>query len=373
LARVLMALSFGEGRTRPLNCLHSMQTFFIIAILAFGFLITFQIAKASEYVAVLRGEEKARKQTNRINAFLLLTFLVLGLIGVYYCNERLKGKILGEAASVQGDKIDTMLYITIAITGVVFFITQILLFWFAFKYQESDKRKAYYYPHNNKLEIIWTVIPAIALTALVGFGIYYWFKITGEAPKDAMVVEVTGSQFKWEFRYPGRDGVFGKKYYKQINPEKNNPLGQLWDDPYNHDDVVINELHLVVNKPVELIIGSKDVVHDVGLVHFRQKMDAVPGTPTTMWFTPKYTTKQMAEKLGDPEFVYELSCDQMCGKGHFGMRGIVVVETKEEFDRWLIGKAPQYLAAHPEMDPSKKTQQPADTTKTKVVAANLNK
>ena len=139
-------------------------------ILAFGFLITFQIAKASEYVAVLRGEEKARKQTNRINAFLLLVFLVVGLIGVYYCNERLKGKILGESASVQGDKIDTMLYITLAITGVVFFITQILLFWFAFKYQESDKRKAYYYPHNNKLEIIWTVIPAIALTVWLGLG-----------------------------------------------------------------------------------------------------------------------------------------------------------------------------------------------------------
>ena len=83
-----------------------MQTFFVILILAFGFLITFQIAKASEYVAVLRGEEKARRQTNRINAFLLLAFLVIGLIGVYYCNERLKGKILGESASVQGEKID---------------------------------------------------------------------------------------------------------------------------------------------------------------------------------------------------------------------------------------------------------------------------
>jgi hypothetical protein len=81
-----------------------MQTFFIVLILAFGFLITFQIAKASEYVAVLRGEEKARRQTNRINAFLLLAFLVIGLIGVYYCNERLKGKILGESASEQGER-----------------------------------------------------------------------------------------------------------------------------------------------------------------------------------------------------------------------------------------------------------------------------
>nr|MBP9104963.1 cytochrome c oxidase subunit II [Chitinophagaceae bacterium] len=127
-----------------------MQTFFIIAILALGFLITFQIAKASEYVAVLRGEEKTRKQSNKVNAFLLLVFLIVGLIGVYYCNEQLKGKILGEPASDHGVLIDRMLYITIALTGIVFFATQIALFWFSFKYQESDKRKAFYYPHNNK-------------------------------------------------------------------------------------------------------------------------------------------------------------------------------------------------------------------------------
>jgi cytochrome c oxidase subunit 2 len=351
-----------------------MQTFFIILILLIGFLITFQIAKASEYVSVLRGEEKSRKQTNRINAFLLLMFLILGLIGVYYCNERLRGKILGESGSVQGDKIDNMLYITIIITGVVFVITQVLLFWFAFKYQESDKRKAYYYPHNNKLELIWTVIPAIALTVLVGFGIYYWFKITGNPPKDSnpLLVEVTGSQFKWEFRYTGRDGQFGKKYFKNIDEAKSNPLGQIWDDQFNHDDVVVGtEMHIVVNRPVKLIIGSKDVVHDVGLAQFRMKMDAVPGTPTTMWFTPKYTTKKMIEMTGDPDFVYELSCDQMCGKGHYSMRGVIIVESQEEFDRWLASKPTQYAVAHPAPAPAAgadSTTAPKPTT-----AAIINK
>ena len=208
-----------------------MQTFFIVAILALGFLVTFQIAKASEYVAVLRGEEKTRKQTNKINAFMLLAFLIIGLIGVVYCNERLSGKILGKAASNHGEHIDMMLYITLILTGIVFFITQVALFWFSFKYQEKENRKAFYYPHNNKLELIWTVIPAITLTVLVGFGIFYWFKITGDAPKDAMVVEVTGSQFKWEFRYPGKDKILGKKYFKKISDQDNNPLGQLWDDP----------------------------------------------------------------------------------------------------------------------------------------------
>lgn len=339
-----------------------MQTFFIIAILTLGFLVTFQIAKASEYVAVLRGEERSRKQSNKINGFMMLVFLIVGLIGVFYCNEKLKGKILGAPDSDHGVYIDRMLYITLALTGFVFFLTQIALFLFAYKYQESDKRKAYYFPHNNKLELIWTVIPAITLTILVGFGIFYWFRITGDAPSNSMVVEVTGSQFKWEFRYPGKDGVLGKKYFKEINDAKSNPLGQIWDDPNNHDDVyATGELHLVVNKPVKLVIGAKDVIHDVGLPHFRMKMDAVPGTPTTMWFTPTKTTKEKRIETGDPEFVYEISCDQMCGKGHYSMRGTIVVETQEEFDAWMASQKPQYVRAFPEKDPSAKPV--ADTLK----------
>lgn len=322
----------------------SSNTWIIIA-LVLGFIITFQIAKASEYVAILRGEERTRRENNRINAFLLLAFLVLGLVGVWWCNDALKGKILGEAASDHGERIDTMLYITIAITGIVFLITHILLFWFAYKYQEKEGRKAFFFPHDNKLELIWTVIPAIVLTILVGFGLYYWFQITGEAPQNAQIVEVTGKQFGWEFRYPGRDGVLGKKYYKNIDEANSNPLGQIWDDKANHDDIFVSqEVHVVVGKPVKMIIGAKDVIHDVGLVHFRMKMDAVPGIPTTMWFTPKFTTKEMKEKHG-PDFNYEISCDQMCGSGHWSMRGILIVETQEEFDRWMASKTPQYIAA----------------------------
>ena len=134
-----------------------------------------------------------------------------------------------------------------------------------------------------------------------------------------------------------------------------NPVGQLWEDPANHDDIFVEqEMHLVVGKPVQLVIGAKDVIHDVGLAHFRMKMDAVPGTPTTMWFTPKFTTKEMKEKTGNPDFVYEISCDQMCGKGHWSMRGTIVVETQEEFDAWIASKKPQYLVANPDKDPSVK-------------------
>jgi len=334
-----------------------MQTLLISAILILFLVVVFQIAKASEYVAMIRGYENARKQSNKINAFLLLAFLVLGLIGVYYCNEMFKGRILGEPASDHGVLVDQMLYVTLAVTFVVFVITQIALFWFAYKYQESDNRKAFYYPHNNTLELIWTVIPAIVLSVLVGFGIFYWFKITGPAPKDAMLVEVVGKQYGWEFRYPGADGILGKKYFKKVDAANNNPVGQLWEDPANHDDVYVEqEMHLVVGKPVQLVIGAKDVIHDVGLVHFRLKMDAVPGTPTTMWFTPKFTTKEMKQKTGNPDFVYEISCDQLCGKGHWSMRGTIVVETQEEFDAWVASKKPQYLVANPDKDPAQQKE-----------------
>ena len=345
-----------------------MQTFFIVAILLLGFLITFQIAKASEYVAVLRGEEKAKLQTNKVNAFMLLSFLILGLLGVYFCNESLKGRILGEAASNHGKHIDTMMDITFILTGVVFIITQVALFWFAYKYQQSDKRKAFYYPHNNKLEVIWTVIPAIALTVLVGFGIFYWFKITGEAPANAMEVEITGSQFKWEFRYPGKDKTFGKKYYKNITGD--NPLGQIWEDNFNRDDIYATgePMHLVVNKPIRLVINSKDVIHDVGLAHFRMKMDAVPGTPTTLWFTPTKTTKDMIKETGQQDFVYEISCDQMCGKGHTNMRGEIIVETQEEFDVWLASKESLYSKLFEKKQPATPPPQPDSTKQTTAVS-----
>lgn len=344
-----------------------MSTTWIIVAFLLGFVVVFQIAKASEYVAILKGEEKTRKENNHINAFLLLAFLVVGLFGVWYCNEKLAGKILPEAASDHGENIDTMIWITLWVTGIVFIVTQILLFWFAYKYQEKENRKPYYFPHDNRLEIIWTVIPAIVLTILVGFGLYYWFQITGEAPKGAQIVEVTGSQFKWEFRYPGKDGKLGRKYYKDINEAKANPLGQIWSDPDNKDDVVASqEMHIVVGKPVKLIIGAKDVIHDVGLVHFRMKMDAVPGIPTTMWFTPKYTTRQMKEKYGS-DFNYEISCDQMCGKGHYGMRGVVIVESQAEFTMWLAKQTPQYQFANSNNAPAR----PATDSTAKGVTATL--
>src|SRR5215210_866031 len=123
-----------------------MIVYFTIAAVILLFVIIFQIAKASEYVDILKGEERSRKHNNKVNGFLMIVFLVLGLIGVYYCNEILKGRILGESASVEGEKVDSMMNITIVVTGIVFIITQGLLFWFSFRYQEKENKAAFYLP-----------------------------------------------------------------------------------------------------------------------------------------------------------------------------------------------------------------------------------
>lgn len=340
-----------------------MTIFLTIAVILLVFIVIFQIAKASEYVSILKGEERSRKQNNRINGFLMIAFLILGLIGVWWCNEILYPKTLfaQPAASDHGEVIDEMMLWTIGITGIVFFITQILLFWFSYKYQEKENRKVYYYPHNTKLEIIWTTIPAITMAVLVVFGLKAWFNITGEAPKNSLVVEITGKQFGWFYRYPGADNTFGKKYYRAIDETAGNDLGQLWDDKANFDDVVVTQtMYAVKNKPLKLIIHSRDVIHDVGLAHFRMKVDAVPGIPTTMWFTPKYTTAEMKKITNNPDFQYEISCDQMCGNGHYSMKGVIEVVDQKEFDAWLA-KQPTKFA---QLFPAKPAGAAADSTTT---------
>lgn len=313
-----------------------MSGLILTLLVALVFIIIYQIAQAGELTSVLRGEENVKHKTNRIIAILLVAFFVLGIWGIWECHEMLIDKMLPVSASEHGVKYDLMLEMTLWVTGIVFFITQAILFWFAWKYQSSEKRNtAFFYPHNNKLELVWTTIPAIAMAILVAFGLKNWMTMTDEAPKDAQVVEVVGKQFNWIMRYPGADGVLGKRDFRNIN-DADNILGLDWEDKSNNDDVVIqNELHLIKGKPVKLIIGSRDVIHDVGLPHFRMKMDAVPGIITTIWFTPQYTTEEMKEITNNPDFVYEISCDQMCGKGHYSMRGIVIVHTQKEYDAWM--------------------------------------
>jgi cytochrome c oxidase subunit 2 len=140
-----------------------MSVFITVILIVLVFIIIYQIGKANEYAAVLRGEEKVRAKTNRAIAFLLLVVFALGMYGIWMCNDLFKDRMLPIAACKTGENYDAMFNVTIIVTGLVFFATQFVLFWFCFRFQASDKRTSFYFPHNNKLELIWTTIPAIAM------------------------------------------------------------------------------------------------------------------------------------------------------------------------------------------------------------------
>jgi cytochrome c oxidase subunit 2 len=333
-----------------------MSGLIVTALVILVFIVIYQIAKASELATILRGEEKVQSQTNRLMAWLMVAFFILGMIGIYKCHVSLIDKMLPESASVQGDNYDTMLIVTLALTGFVFFVTQILLFYFVYRYQSTANRKAFFYSHNNKLEVLWTTVPALALVVLVVIGLKNWFTITDKAPEGSLVVQVMGKQFNWIIRYPGADGVLGKTDFRLMN-DATNVIGLDWNDPAAKDDIIIEngEMHIITGRPVQLVINSRDVIHDVGLPHFRMKMDAVPGITTTMWFTPKFTTEKMKEMTKNPNFVYEISCDQMCGKGHYSMRGTVIVQTADEFKDWLAKQPAYYANVHKDATPAPET------------------
>lgn len=312
-----------------------MVTILAIAAVVLIAVIVFQISKTGELLSVLKGlgQGEVSDDTNRFASLFWIAFLVLGMIGIGWSILAFKSRFLPEAASVHGVEIDSLFNLTLFFTGVVFIITHILLFYFAYRYRGTKNGKAYYYPHNNKLELVWTVIPAIVLTVLVIFGIKAWFATTGPAPDDALIVEATAQQFNWTIRYPGKDHKLGKREFEAIAAD--NPLGIVWSDEACHDDFIATEIHLPVNKPVLFKLGAKDVLHSFFLPHFRVKMDCVPGIPTQFWLTPTITTAQMREKLGDENFNFILACAELCGQGHWNMRMNVIISTEEEYKQWV--------------------------------------
>jgi cytochrome c oxidase subunit 2 len=341
----------------------------MISLIILVFVIIYQIGKASEYAAILRGEKKVNAQVNRAIAFLLVAMFVLGLWGIWECHMYFKDMMLPVAACKTGVRYDAMFNTTLVVTGIVFLLTQAILFWFCFKYQASDKRTTYFFAHSNKLELIWTTIPAIAMAVLVGIGLRNWYEVTSPAPAEATVIEIVGKQFNWLIRYPGKDNELGKRDFRKIN-DATNVLGLDWSDPHNSDDIIAQngEMHVVVGKPVKLVIGSRDVIHDVGLPHFRMKMDAVPGITTTLWFTPTITSDSMKLITKNPNFVYEIACDQLCGKGHYAMRGTIIVETQAQYDKWMASQSSYYATANPAAAPAvpaaeAKDSPAADSTK----------
>jgi len=274
---------------------------------------------------------------NMINGVLFALFLVVGLYGVYWEYTVHGEMILPEAASEHGKRIDQMFNITLIITTIVFIATHIVLFAFAYIYKSNGKRKAYYYPHNNALERIWTVIPALVLTVLVLMGFLTWrsifYKIE-DANNKPISIEVTSSQFQWDVRYPGADGVVGTKNYKLITSI--NALGIDFNDKKSLDDQFVDEIVLPVNKPVRFILTSKDVLHSFYMPHFRVQLNTVPGMTSYFEFTPTYTTDEMKAKTNDPSFKYLLLCAKICGTNHYNMQKPVRVVSEAEYKDWVV-------------------------------------
>ncbi|MGI9192229.1 MAG: cytochrome c oxidase subunit II [Chitinophagaceae bacterium] len=341
-----------------------MSGLLLVLLVSLIFVVLYQVSRSSELVARIQGEEHFDKKRNKLLGASMLVLWVVLMVGFYACHQYMMPLMGPEAASDHGKDYDFMFLVTLIVTGIVFLITQFLLFWFAYKYQRDENRKTVFFSHSNKLEAIWTTIPALAMAVLVAIGLKSWFKMTGDAPKGAMQIEVVGKQFNWISRYPGADGELGKRHFTKIN-DKDNLLGLDWEDKANKDDIIIpnGEIRLIKGKPVELIIGSRDVIHDVGLSHFRLKVDAVPGITTRMWFTPTITTEEMKKITGNENFVYELSCDQMCGKGHYSMRAVVIVETEEEHKAWMAKQQSYYAQTHESEAPATPAAAPADSSK----------
>lgn len=187
---------------------------------------------------------------------------------------------------------------------------------------------------NSYLEIAVAVIEGVLL---FGFSIPLWAVRVDKVPSEseAVVVQVTGEQFAWNVHYPGPDGKFGKTDITKIDMQSN-PLGLDSSDPDAKDDITtLNQLYLPVDKPAIIKLRSKDVIHSFNLPEFRIKQDVIPGLTIPVWFVPTVTTAQMREKRHEPEFVYEIACAQLCGLGHYRMRGFVTILPQDEFQKWL--------------------------------------
>ncbi|MFN3403566.1 MAG: cytochrome c oxidase subunit II [Cytophagaceae bacterium] len=305
----------------------------IVLILA----ILFLIFRISTFINVMKGGYTRRVgYSNRVNAFLLLAFWIIALIGFFWFSNYSQQFYLPQSVSEHGLVTDKMFWVTMAILVAAFIVTNMFLFYFVFKYQYREGKKAYFYPENHKLEFVWTVIPAIVMAILVYFGWRTWSDITRPAPEDSEVVEIMGKQFAWQVRYPGQDKEFGRYNFRLIDPT--NEMGLDIKDPKTKDDFIPSEIHIPKGRNVLFRIRARDVIHSVFAPHFRLKMDAVPGMPTKFWFKPLKTTAEMREQLGNPKFNYELACTEICGRGHFAMRFVIVVDEPEDYAKWYASQ-----------------------------------
>jgi cytochrome c oxidase subunit II len=216
---------------------------------------------------------------------------------------------------------------------ILFVIWGALFVYMLMRFRASKHPKALYHgTHSHISTYAEAGVAVVEVILLVGFSIPLWYRWTKtpDARANPLVVRVVAEQFAWNIHYPGPDGVFGKANVKYVT--SSNPLGLDPTDPHAKDDIAsLNQLHLEVNRPVIARISSKDVIHSFGLPYMRVKQDATPGMEVPVHFTPIRTSGNET---------WEIACAQLCGLGHYRMRGQYHVHTKQEFDKWMASQTP---------------------------------
>jgi len=340
-----------------------MTTPLILAVLVLVAIAIWQLAKIfelSQMGADRTNDQIANDSDNKYNGYLLFAFLVF-IYGITIFSFAKYGKmLLPMPASEHGADYDQLMWISFAIIFFVQTVTQFLLHYFGYKYRGEKGKKALFYADNDKLEFIWTIIPVIVLASLILYGLYSWVNIMDiNDEDDPLVVELYAQQFNWTARYGGDDNVLGDASVRLIDINGANVLGLDSGDPNGADDVIVKELHLPVGRKVNFFMRSQDVLHSAYMPHFRAQMNCVPGMVTQFSFTPSVTTEEMrlqpeiVDKVkrtnalraaraaeGDPnsepwEFDYVLLCNKICGKSHYNMQMKIIVESEEDFNKWL--------------------------------------
>lgn len=309
-------------------------------------------------------EWQVSETDNNMMGKAMLWFMVLFFAFFFWQVNRWIDRSLPPASSEHGVKIDTLWDANIYLITVIFLVTNFILFFFAYKYRGNGDKQAVYFAHNNKLEMLWTVIPAVALAFIIIFGLKYWNEImTPAEDPNRVTIELYAKQFDWTARYAGKDGKLGSTDFRQISGS--NSVGMDTADVLGFDDILVkNEFHIPVNREIEFHMRSRDVIHSAYMPHFRAQMNCVPGMVTFFKFKPTKTTSEMRkdpyvikmmeginkqrEKEGkEPvEFDYLLLCNKICGASHYNMQMNLIVDTEADYNAWLAKqKAVKTIAA----------------------------
>ncbi|QSB26752.1 cytochrome c oxidase subunit II [Flavobacterium sp. CLA17] len=345
-----------------------MTSLLVIIVLVLLAVALWQLTKIFDLTQVGSSSDDsqvASDNDNNIQGYIMFGFLAFIYIFTIYGLLKWGGLALHTPASEHGLLVDNLMNITWVLIFVVQFITQGLLYWFSFKNRGHKDRKALFFADSSKLEAIWSIIPSVVLACLILYGLYAWNNIMFvDKDEDVIEIELYAQQFKWTARYAGQDNVLGKANVRLI--EGVNTLGVDMSDPNAQDDIVVSELHIPKGKKIHFKMRSQDVLHSAYMPHFRAQMNCVPGMVTEFAFIPTYTTAEyrelpfMIEKVAninklraeksvelvakggtalDPyTFDYLLLCNKICGASHYNMQMKVVVDSPEDYKKWLSEK-----------------------------------